>query len=101
MSQRTRDILAEVANERHYQEGRWGNTADDTKNKPNDFVAYIAAHSTRWFQGGFDPYPAAGVDAFRDQMIKVAALAVAAVESVDRQRDANGRTFYEQEGTVQ
>ena len=34
-------------------------------------------------------------DDFRQRMIQVAALAVAAVESIDRQREENGKTFYE------
>ena len=90
-----RDILNEIERERAYQDGKWGHKADDTKNEPNDWVAYIAHHSSRWFSGGFAPYNTPTVDAFRKQMIKVAALAVAAVESLDRQRITDGAAFYE------
>lgn len=88
-------ILNEIADERTYQEGRWGNNADDELNEPNDFIAYMNAYSTRWFPGGFAPYTPETVDAFRKSMIKTAAIAVAAVESLDRQRDEAGHTFYE------
>jgi hypothetical protein len=88
-------ILKEIAAEREYQEGKWGNTADDILNLPNDYVSYISAYSTRWFPGGYLPYSPETVDAFRKSMIKTAALAVAAVESLDRQRSDGGTTFYE------
>jgi hypothetical protein len=91
-------ILFEINNERVYQQKRWGDNADDTQNAPNDFVSYIAHHSTRWFNGGFAPYSSATVAEFRRQMIKVAALAVAAIESIDRQQEKVGKTFYETVG---
>jgi hypothetical protein len=89
------DIVGSIAAEREYQQSRWGNEADDTVNEPNDFVAYINHYSTRWFPGGFTPYTPETVDAFRKSMIKVAAIAVAAVESIDRQREDAGHCFYE------
>jgi|SRR5882724_5563629 len=89
------ELFNEVIAEREHQLRRWGNEADDTKNSPNDFVAYIAHHSTRWFNGGFAPYNTAAVDSFRKQMVKVLTLAIAAIESIDRQRAAKGKTFYE------
>lgn len=90
-----KDILNEIDKEREYQEGKWGNNADDTVNTPNDFVSYVAAYSTKWFPGGFMPYNPKTTDDFRTSMIKTAALAVAAVESIDRQRSESGHTFYE------
>lgn len=89
------DIYGSIRQEREYQVGKWGNDADDNLNTPNDFVSYINAFSTKWFPGGFAPYTTETVDAFRESMVKVAALAVAAIESVDRQRDEAGHTFYE------
>ena len=90
------EILDEISDEREYQEGKWGNDADDQINTPNDFIAYMNAYSTRWFPGGFTPYTPETVDAFRKSMVKTAAIAVAAIESVDRQRDEAGHTFYEE-----
>lgn len=89
------DIYAEIRAEREHQQARWGNKADDTVNTPEDYIAFIAHHSTRWFPGTFRPHSTESVNAFRKQMIKVAALAVAAAESVDRQRQLDGKTFYE------
>lgn len=91
------DILKEICVEREYQEKRWGNIADDTKNEPNDWAAYIAHHATRWFNGGFSPYDKQTVGQFRKQMVKVATLAVAAIESLDRQTRDGGAPFYQKE----
>lgn len=92
---RTYDIFAALKQEREYQTAKWGNEADDTMNTPNDFVSYISNYSTRWFNGGFAPYNTKTVDEFRISMLKTAALAIAAVESIDRQREIDGQTFYE------
>jgi hypothetical protein len=89
-------ILSEISTERDYQITKWGNEADDTINLPNDFISYMNHYSTKWFPGGFAPYTPETVDAFRTSMIKTAAIAVAAVESLDRQRDVRGATIYEQ-----
>lgn len=88
-------ILKEIDAERDYQDKKWGHNADDTKNEPNDWASYIAHHSTRWFNGGFAPYDATTVAAFRKQMVKTAALAVAAIESLDRQTRDIGKPFYQ------
>jgi len=88
-------IFAEVEAERARQDVRWGTDVDDARNTPNDWVAYIAHHSTRWFKGGFTPYQPQVVDTFRAQMVKVAALAVAAIESLDRQRTGYGSASFE------
>lgn len=90
-------ILKEISDERERQIKRWGNDTDDTKNEPNDWVAYIAHHSTRWFNGGFAPYDAATVATFRKQMMKVATLAVSAIESLDRQVMDAGVPFYQKQ----
>lgn len=89
-------VYEEVQKERLYQQARYGNDADDEKNTPNDFVAYISHHATRWFNGGFAPYSKGTIADFRKQMIKVAALAIAAVESIDRQSAVYpNRPFYQ------
>jgi hypothetical protein len=78
------NILDDIANEREYQKLKWGTLVDDTINRPMDFVGYIAHHSTRWFNGGFAPYSESTLQNYRQEMIKVAALAMAAIESVDK-----------------
>ena len=82
-------ILTEIRNEREYQKKKWGTDADDQVNTPMDFVGYIANHSTRWFPGGFRPYNDDTLYDFRDQMIKTAALAVAAIEYTDKLLDGS------------
>ena len=78
-----RNILDEIESEREYQKGKWGTENDLHVNTPMDFVGYIAHHSSRWFGGGFRPYSRQTLQAFRKQMIKVGALALAAIEHVD------------------
>lgn len=78
------NILQDIQHEREYQVTKWGTKADDEVNTPMDFVGYIAHHSTRWFDGGFRPYTVETLEDFRTQMVKVAALAVAAIEATDK-----------------
>lgn len=88
-------VYAEIQAERDAQVARWGNTSDDTNNAPNDWVSYISHYATNWFGNQFPPYATEVVDDFRTSMIKTAALAIAAIESIDRQRAGTGKTFYE------
>ena len=85
------EFMKEVAAERAYQVRCWGegdedklDRTDDEKNGPESFTAFIAHHSSRWFPGGFPPHGINTLRAFRVQMIKVAALAYAAVRWTDR-----------------
>lgn len=89
-------IYDEIAAERAYQEGLWGNEADDALNTPWMWAAYIGAYATKWMVGSFLPLKRSVTDEFRKCMVKVAALAVAAIQSIDRQRAENGSTFYEE-----
>jgi hypothetical protein len=66
-------ILDEIEAERKYQDIRWGN-GFDSKNTPNDWVAYITNYLGKSVTMPFDD------TAFRSNMRKVAALAVAALE---------------------
>lgn len=90
------DIYAEIRAERDYQDKRWGTKTDDTLNTPWMYVAYITQYAGRWMQGTFMPLSCETTDRFRESMIKVAAIAIAAVESLDRQRAENGAAFYEE-----
>lgn len=90
-------ILREVMKEREYQEEKWGNSSDDENNTPFHWCAWIGRYMYEWTFGGWGAFKAHQVDNFRRCMVQVAAMAVAAIESVDRQRDASGRTFYEEE----
>ena len=66
-------IFGNIETERAYQEQRWG-TEFDSKNTPNDWVAYISKYLGQTVTMPFDEAT------FRKQMLKVAALAVAALE---------------------
>lgn len=89
-------IYDEIKAEREYQDKRWGHELDDKYNTPWMWVAYITLYATKWMTGTFTPLEGAVVDKFRRVMIQVAALAVAAVESLDRQRAGpERRAFYE------
>ena len=89
-------ILQEVKDERTYQDGKWGHSLDDTKNTPALWMSYISNYMSLWMKGLFEPYPKSMMDDYRAKMIKTAALAIAAVESLDRQREENGKAFFEE-----
>jgi hypothetical protein len=90
-------IFDEIYAEREYQKKRWGDELDDKYNTPLMWVAYLTQYATKWITGSFLPFDRKVTDSFRSSMIKVATLAIAAVESLDRQREANGKAFYEKE----
>lgn len=71
MKTRTK-VLHEVAAERKYQDKKWGGPSHDDMETQEKWLEYIAQYSNK-----------ADVD-FRTRMVKVAALAVAAIESHDR-----------------
>lgn len=79
MNQATSQVLNEVAAEREYQNKRWGTSFDDT-NTPSQWMGYVSAYGARNLVGA----SAVDLEKFRVDMIKVAALAVAAVEAIDR-----------------
>lgn len=70
-------IFNQIAKERAYQEGKWGSKFDD-KNTLNDWLAYIAGYGARASNIDVDKIVQ------RAAMVKVAALAVAALETFDR-----------------
>lgn len=73
-------VFEEIQAERTYQTLKWG-TAMDDRNTPYNWAAYIGQYSTRNLVG--DP-AAVGAAKFRADMVKVAAMAVAAIEAIDR-----------------
>lgn len=92
----TQTVYDEIRAERDYQREKWGDNADDTLNTPWMWAAYIGQYATRWMKGTFLPLERNITDEFRKCMIKVATLAIAAVESIDRQRLNETKTFYEE-----
>lgn len=73
-----KSVLEEVKIEREYQDYKWGPEFDD-KNTLNDWVAYIVAYTGHAVQAK-TPMEA------RTQLLKVASLAAAALQSFDRNK---------------
>lgn len=87
-------VYEEIAEERDYQDAKFGVDSDDTKNDPWMWNAYIAQQASRWMKGKFT-FDEGDVDDFRKAMLKVAATAVAAIQSLDRQREGYNAPFYQ------
>ena len=68
-------VLKDVYNERSYQDTKWGGTPFDRQHSEAEWLTWINeyANGTGRAEGR----------AFRERMIKTAALAVAAVEALD------------------
>lgn len=71
-------IVEEVLAEREYQDNKWGGPNHDDLHQSHDWVAFIIKHMGKSITWPWDG------SKFRLQMIKVAALAIAAVEWYDR-----------------
>lgn len=70
-------VLGEVLAERTKQDAQWGGPDHDDDHSPEDFVRFIGAQAVKC-EYGRGPN-------VRERLVKIAALAVAAVESLDRQ----------------
>jgi hypothetical protein len=76
------DVLAAVVAERARQDGKWGGAqVDDARKTPADWCLDIEAYNT-W---ACQMYRMGSPDKYRRRMLQIAALAVAACESFDRQ----------------
>lgn len=74
----TTRIYDEIREEREAQDKKHGGPENDDKYNSNDWVAFIAKHAGQAMRRPWNR------KVFRRQMIRVAALAVAAVEWCDR-----------------
>jgi len=75
------EILDQIRQERERQVTKWGGPdADAANNTPADFVLYITHYVTKWFKGGLPPH---NTDEYKQNLIKAATLAVAAIEAHD------------------
>lgn len=70
-------IVNEIKTERNYQDNKWGTGFDD-KNTVNDWMTYINIYGSRATSMGVQ------AEDQRKAMLKVASLAVAALEAFDR-----------------
>jgi hypothetical protein len=79
-------ILAEIDGERDYQNKKWG-TDFDNKNTLNDWATYINLHLSKAATMGVKS------DEQRRQFLKVASLAVAALEIFDKNNGFSPRHY--------
>lgn len=83
---RQADILEEIIQERDHQDKKWGGPAHDDKHGPYAWVAFMTTYLGQAVsdivneKGNYE----VNLRTFRYHMIKVAALAVAAIEVADR-----------------
>jgi hypothetical protein len=70
-------IFSEIASEREYQDSLWGGPESDDRNSQPQWSSYITEYANM-------SSPRTKNRPFRERMLKVAALAVAAIESFDR-----------------
>lgn len=71
-------IINEIENERNYQRTKWGHL--DVNNTPYNWAAFITQYATRNLIGNPE---AVDISKFREDMVKVATLAIAAIESIN------------------
>lgn len=77
MSHLTIGVLGEVAEERDRQDAEWGGPAHDDTNSSSDWAAYRKKFEVR-------ARSAANRTNMRESLVKIAALAVAEIEAIDR-----------------
>jgi hypothetical protein len=73
-----KNILQEIQDERILQDHAWGGSEHDDTLSPSDWVAIIVKHLGKSVSYPFNP------PLFRTQLVRVAAIAVAAIEAYDR-----------------
>jgi hypothetical protein len=74
------NIAKEFHAERNAQKAKWGDDNDD-KLRPGEWASLISHYATRHTFGDFQ---AIDSDEFRSDMVKVGALAMAAIAAVER-----------------
>jgi hypothetical protein len=83
-------FIAAVKLRRRYQDqkSKWGHAFDD-KNTPNDWVSFIANYAVKGCTFRVT------ADEFREAMVDVAAIALAAVEALERRSNTLARRHYD------
>ena len=79
-----RDAYDDIREERAKQDQKWGGASHDDRHGVVDWVSYITHHAVSALAD-------ANLFTFRRQMVRVAALAVAAIESADRADERSRR----------
>jgi len=84
MSKKTQDILKEIAEERARQDQIWGGPEHDDEHNVPGWISLIRIYMDKAHSALYG----AGNKTYRRRMIQVAALVVAAIESLDRKTKA-------------
>lgn len=96
------NVYDEIMTERVVQDRKWGGPPHDDEHASVDWLRYIAEHCAEALGGAAEIVDeghwltatisgsVGGMPAFRRQMVRVAALAVAAIESYDRRQTSAG-----------
>jgi hypothetical protein len=75
-------VLSEIIHERAAQDAEWGGAAHDDTHGPGEWLEYISHQLDQADAAASFPDEVAW--SVRDRLIKIAALSVAAIESIDR-----------------
>jgi hypothetical protein len=75
------EIFDEILEKREYQDSIHGGPKHDDEHGPDDWLIFIDQYNTH----GFSHVASSDRLNYRDTLINIAALAVAAIESFDRQ----------------
>ncbi len=84
-------IFDEIEVERKRQDGMWGNEFDD-KNTPNDWVTFITRYVSKAAEWN-KVLPEDTNHPYRTEMLKAAAICVAALEAYDRAQETVRRHY--------
>lgn len=79
------EIFDEILRERERQDAKWGGQKHDDKHNHLDWVTFVGSHSAASLTLSLAPEVSKGMW-FENQMVRVAALAVAAIQSSRRKR---------------
>jgi len=80
MSDNLTQIINEIVIERAIQDGKWGGPAHDDAHTTQEFITFIHEHAEKTLA------PNISEDKTCSRLIEVAALAVAAIESIRRKQ---------------
>lgn len=80
------EILQEIREERKHQDAKWGGPAHDDEHSMYVWVGFISYYLGQSLSSAIKEYGSVKhrYQIFRYHMVKVAAIAVAAVQSIDR-----------------
>lgn len=79
-------ILDEIRQERAAQDALWGGPAHDDEHSPEEWLSFIQDYHDRAHRQVKRARLSGEDEGFRDTLVKIAALAVAACECIDRKK---------------